>query len=83
VDEQKLVLKDFHLKISFTGRLRWHGKQGRLEIYYDEVGNAWFASIPVEVGVEVTKTGRRSKHIVRGRGNQFKLNHRRGAKWLQ
>jgi len=81
VDGQKLVLKDFGLEVEFAGRLRWHGKQGRLEIYYDEVGNAWYASIPVEVGVEKTKTGRRSKHIVRGRGNRFKLNRRRGAKW--
>jgi len=67
VDEQNhIILKDFGLEINFTGRLRWHGKQGRLEIYYDEVGNAWYASIPVEVGVEETKTGRRSKHILRG-----------------
>ena len=67
VDEKNhIILKYFNMKISFTGRLRWHGKQGRLEIYYDEVGNAWYASIPVEVGVEKTKTGRRSKHIVRG-----------------
>ena len=79
VDEKnhKLILKYFNMKISFTGRLRWHGKQGRLEIYYDEVGNAWYASIPVEVGVEVTRRGRRSKHVVRGRGRSFKLNHPR------
>jgi len=32
VDEQKLVLKDFGLEISFAGGLRWYGKQGRLEI---------------------------------------------------
>ena len=80
MDEQKLVLKDYYLEIDFTGRLRWYGKQGRLEIYYDEIRNAWYASIPVEVGVEKTKTGRRSKHIVRGRGKPFKLNHRRVTK---
>ena len=52
VDEKnhKLILKYFKMEIRFTGRLRWHGKQGRLEIYYDEVRNAWYASIPVEVG---------------------------------
>ncbi|MFP3313556.1 MAG: transposase [Thermocladium sp.] len=68
VDElnHKLILKYFKMEIRFTGRLRWHGKQGRLEIYYDEIRNAWYASIPVEVGVEKTKTGRRSKHVVRG-----------------
>ena len=39
VDElnHKLILKYFKMEISFTGRLRWLGKQGRLEIYYDEV----------------------------------------------
>jgi len=39
VDEKnhKLILKYFNMEISFTGRLRWLGKQGRLEIYYDEV----------------------------------------------
>jgi len=80
VDElnHKLVLKYFKLEIRFTGRLRWHGKQGRLEIYYDEVGNAWYASIPVEVGVEVTKTGRKSKHIVRGERKSIQVESPRG-----
>jgi len=80
VDEQKLVLKDYHLKIDFAGRLRWYGKQGRLEIYYDEVRNAWYASIPVEVGVEVTKTGRRSKHIVRGERKSIQVKSPKGNK---
>jgi len=80
VDEQKLVLKDFGLEVEFAGRLRWHGKQGRLEIYYDEVRNAWYASIPVEVGVEVTKTGRRSKHIVRGERKVIQVKSPKGNK---
>jgi len=80
VDEEELVLKDFHLKIDFTGRLRWHGKQGRLEIYYDETRNAWYASIPVEVGVEKTKTGRRSKHVVRGERKSVQVKSPKGNK---
>jgi len=80
VDEQKLVLKDFGLKIDFAGGLRWHGKQGRLEIYYDEARNAWYASIPVEVGVEVTKTGRRSKHVVRGERKSIQVKSPKGNK---
>jgi len=68
------------MEISFTGRLRWYGKQGRLEIYYDEVGNAWYASIPVEVGVEVTKTGRRSKHILRGERKSIQVKSPKGNK---
>jgi len=75
-----IILKDFGLEISFTGRLRWYGKQGRLEIYYDEVGNAWYASIPVEVGVEVTKTGRRSKHILRGERKSIQVKSPKGSK---
>jgi putative transposase len=37
VDEQnhRLILRDFGLEIEFAGRLRWHGKQGRLEIRCD------------------------------------------------
>jgi len=53
VDERnhKLILRDFGLEIEFADRLRWHGKQGRLEIRCDEARGAWYASIPVEVGV--------------------------------
>ncbi|MFP3314191.1 MAG: transposase [Thermocladium sp.] len=81
VDEKNhIILKYFNMKISFTGRLRWHGKQGRLEIYYDEVGNAWYASIPVEVGVEETKTGRRSKHVVRGERKSIQVKSPKGSK---
>jgi len=82
VDElnHKLILKYFKVEIRFTGRLRWHGKQGRLEIYYDEVRNAWYASIPVEVGVEVTKTGRRSKHVVRGERKSIQVKSPKGSK---
>jgi len=82
VDEKnhKLILKYFKVEISFTGRLRWLGKQGRLEVYYDEVGNAWYASIPVEVGVEKTKTGRRSKHIVRGERKSIQVKSPKGSK---
>jgi len=82
VDEKnhKLVLKYFNMEIRFTGRLRWLGKQARLEIYYDEVRNAWFASIPVEVGVEVTRKGRKSKHIVRGERKSIQVKSPKGSK---
>ncbi|MGC9208656.1 MAG: hypothetical protein ACP5GH_02200 [Nitrososphaeria archaeon] len=57
VDEQNraILFKRFKLRIPFAGRLQWYGKQGRLEIYYDETKQAWYASIPVEVGVEAIK----------------------------
>ena len=74
VDERnhKLILRDFGFEIDFAGRLRWYGKQGRLEIHSDETKNAWYASIPVEVGVEETKTGKKSENIVRGERKLFK-----------
>ena len=82
VDEQnhKLILKDFDLEVEFVGRLKWYGKQGRLEIYYDETRNAWYASIPVEVGVEETKTGKKSKHVVRGERKSIQVESPRGDK---
>jgi transposase len=82
INEQnhKLVLKDFNLEIDFAGRLRWYGKQGRLEIYYDETENAWYASIPVEVGVEKTKTGKESKYIIYGERKNIRVELPRGNK---
>ncbi|MCG2864476.1 MAG: transposase [Vulcanisaeta sp.] len=66
VERRVIILKDFGMEIKFVGRLRWFGKQGRLEIIYDDTRNAWYAYIPVEVGVEETKTGKKSRHIVKG-----------------
>jgi putative transposase len=75
VDERnrRLILKDFDMEIDFVGRLRWYGKQGRLEIRYDEARRAWYASIPVEVGVETTRNGNESKHIVRGERRSIQI----------
>ena len=82
VDEQnhKLILKDFNMKIDFVGRLRWYGKQGRLEIYYDEIRNAWYASIPVDVGVEIAKKGNKSKYIVHGEKKNIQVESPKGNK---
>jgi len=80
VESKVLILKDFNLEIKFAGRLRWYGKQGRLEIRYDEARNAWYASIPVEVGVEEAKTGRRSKFIVHGERKVIQLESPKGNK---
>jgi len=80
VDEQnhRLILRDFDMEIDFAGRLRWHGKQGRLEIRYDGARGAWYASIPVEVGVETTRNGNGSKHIVRGERRSIRIAGPRG-----
>ncbi|MFP3242024.1 transposase, partial [Caldisphaera sp.] len=82
INEQnhKLILKDFNLEIDFAGRLKWYGKQGRLEIYYDEARNAWYASIPVEVGVEKTKKGKESKYIIYGERKAIRVELPKGNK---
>ena len=52
--EGRLVLKDFKLNIRYAGRIRWEGRQGRLEIIYE--AGRWFAYIPIEVGVDPSKS---------------------------
>jgi putative transposase len=51
VDENRRVihLKDFNLTLRFKGKLKWHGKQGRLEVIYNDARRGWYAHIPVEV----------------------------------
>jgi len=44
------VLKlPYGLKIRWKGRNKWKGKQGRLEIVYDDLSGRWYAFQPVEV----------------------------------
>jgi putative transposase len=56
-NEGYIVLEDFDLRIRYVGRIRWEGKQGRLEIIY--VNGGWFALVPIEVGVEPPKSNKR------------------------
>jgi putative transposase len=80
VERRVIILKDFNMEVRFVGRLRWFGKQGRLEIIYDDTRNAWYAHIPVEVGVEETRTGKRSKHIVKGERRVIQIESPKGNK---
>jgi putative transposase len=82
VDEQRrvIILKDFKMAIRFVGRLRWFGRQGRLGMHYDDARNAWYACIPVEVGVEEAKTGRRSRHIVKGERRVIQIATPKGSR---
>jgi putative transposase len=52
VDEGKraIYLRDFKLTLRFKGGLKWRGRQGGLEIRYNEARKAWYAYIPVKVG---------------------------------
>jgi len=53
-NEGYIVLEDFDLRIRYAGRIRWEGRQGRLEIIY--VNGRWFALVPIEVGVDPPKS---------------------------
>jgi putative transposase len=80
VERHVIILKDFGMEVRFVGRLRWFGKQGRLEIIYDETKDAWYAHIPVEVGVEEARTGKKTKHIVRGERRRIQIESPKGNK---
>jgi putative transposase len=53
-DEGYIVLEDFDLRVRYVGRIRWEGRQGRLEIIYE--AGRWQAYIPIEVGVDPPKS---------------------------
>jgi len=44
------------LKIRITGSFKWHGKQGRLEIYYDELKGGWYGRQTVFVDIRPKHT---------------------------
>jgi len=64
--EGYIILKDFSVKVKYVGRVKWSGRQGRLEIKYEF--NRWFAYIPIEVGKNPSKSNPRGyvKGIVSG-----------------
>jgi len=50
-----IYLKDFKLKLRYKGRIHLRGKQGRLEIHYDEVRRRWYAHIPFKVEEKIVR----------------------------
>ncbi|MFX1518330.1 MAG: RNA-guided endonuclease InsQ/TnpB family protein [Promethearchaeota archaeon] len=44
-----LLKLPFNLTVTWQGSNKWQGKQGRLEISYDELTGQWYAFMPVEV----------------------------------
>ncbi|MFP3209721.1 MAG: transposase, partial [Nitrososphaeria archaeon] len=66
------------LEIPFAGRLRWYGKQGRMEIHYDGARRAWHAYISVKVGAEETKNKKPARRIVRGERKSIRIAEPRG-----
>jgi len=45
VEGNKIVLLDFGLRLRFVGKLEKDGKQGPLEIFYDNAEKKWYAKI--------------------------------------
>jgi len=84
VDEASRVIrinigkKKKPLEIPFAGRLRWYGKQGRMEIHYDEAKRAWHAQISVEVGAETTRNKKPARRIVRGERRSIRIAEPKG-----
>lgn len=48
------------LKVRVTGNIKWRGKQGRLEIHYDELTGRWYALQSVEVEIDEVKSTKRT-----------------------
>ena len=61
IEGNKLILKGLgkfkRLEIQFKGRIHLKGKQGRLEIVYDDVKRKWYAHISFNVEEKLTKKG--------------------------
>jgi len=49
VGNKKYLVLPKGLRIRITGEIRWRGKQGRLEIFYDDLTGRWYAHQSVEV----------------------------------
>jgi len=49
VENKKYLILPKGLRIRITGEIRWRGKQGRLEIFYDDLTGRWYAYQSVEV----------------------------------
>ena len=52
------------LRLKYKGRLKWHGKQGRLEIIYDELDEVWRGFMTVEVERPPKRGGNKSLNHV-------------------
>lgn len=61
IEGNKLILKGLgkygKLELQFKGRIHLKGKQGRLEIVYDDVKRKWYAHISFNVQEKLSKNG--------------------------
>jgi putative transposase len=65
-EKQEIYLKDFKLTLRFKGKLKWRGKQGRLEIQYNKARRRWYAYIPMKVNKEGNENKEKQKNKEKG-----------------
>jgi len=58
IEGNEIFLMDFKLRLKFNGKLKWVGKQGTLEIFYDNVRRKWYARIPMVVKINNKPKGK-------------------------
>jgi len=58
IEGNEIFLMDFKLRLKFIGKLKWIGKQGTLEIFYDSARRKWYARIPMVVKVNNKPKGK-------------------------
>ena len=58
IEGNEIFLMDFKLRLKFIGKLKWVGKQGTLEIFYDNARKKWYARIPMSVKVDNKPKGK-------------------------
>jgi len=69
IEGNEIFLMDFKLRLKFNGELRWVGKQGALEIFYDGVRRKWYARIPMVVKLDNKPRGKMKAGIDLGIAN--------------
>ena len=60
VNGKKWLILPKGLRIRVTGNIKWIGKQGRLEIHYDDLTGRWYALQSVKVEINQVKSSKRA-----------------------
>ena len=58
IEGNEIYLLDFNLRLKFNGKLKWVGKHGTLEIYYDGARRKWYARIPMIIKLDNKPRGK-------------------------
>ena len=69
IEGNEIYLLDFNLRLRFNGKLKWVGKQGTLEIFYNRIRKKWYARIPMSVKLDNKPRGKMKAGIDLGIAN--------------